>query len=50
MGKATAITYARQGAKVLAWDLGVDVEGRSLQNNPVDETVEIIKKVGAVPL
>ena len=51
MGKATAITYARQGAKVLAWDLGVDVEGRSLQNNPVDETVATIKEAGgeAIP-
>ena len=51
MGKATAITYARQGAKVLAWDLGVDVEGRALQNNPVDETIEVIKEAGgeAIP-
>ena len=46
ISKATAIYMARQGAKVVAWDLGLDVEGKPLENNPVDETVEIIKSEG----
>ena len=46
MSKATAIYFARQGAKVLAWDLGVDVEGRPLDRNPVDDTVAQIKEEG----
>ena len=46
MGRATAITYARQGAKVLAWDLGVALDGKSLDKNPVDEVVEEIQAEG----
>lgn len=46
ISKATAIYMARQGAKIVAWDLGLDVEGRPLESNPVDETVEIIKSEG----
>jgi NAD(P)-dependent dehydrogenase (short-subunit alcohol dehydrogenase family) len=46
MSKATAIYLAREGAKVLAWDLGVDVEGKPLASNPVDETVAQIKEEG----
>jgi NAD(P)-dependent dehydrogenase (short-subunit alcohol dehydrogenase family) len=46
ISKATAIYMARQGAKVVAWDLGLDVEGKPLENNPVDETVAIIKEEG----
>ena len=46
MGRATAITYAREGAKVLAWDLGVALDGKSLDKNPVDEVVEEIQAEG----
>jgi len=46
MGRASAIYLARQGAKVVAWDLGVDVEGKPLEKNPVDETVATIKEEG----
>jgi len=46
MGRATAVTLANEGAKVVAWDLGVDVEGRPLADNPVHQTVEMIKSAG----
>ena len=46
MGRATAITYARQGAKVVAWDLGVALDGQALAKNPIDEVVDEIKAEG----
>ena len=46
MGRAAAITFAREGAKVVAWDLGVDVEGKPMANNPVHQTIETIKAEG----
>ena len=46
MGRAVAITFAQQGAKVVAWDLGVTLDGRPMEDNPVHKVVEEIKAAG----
>ncbi|MQG21312.1 MAG: SDR family NAD(P)-dependent oxidoreductase [SAR202 cluster bacterium] len=46
MGRAVAITFAQQGAKVVAWDLGVTLDGRPMEDNPVHKVVEEIKEAG----
>ena len=46
MGRAVAVTLAREGAKVVAWDLGVTLDGKPLAENPVHETIETIKSEG----
>ncbi|MBI4329148.1 MAG: SDR family oxidoreductase [Chloroflexi bacterium] len=46
MGKATALRFGKEGAKVVAADFNVSVEGQPLQSNPGQETVDAIKKAG----
>jgi len=51
IGRAIAVAMAAAGAKVVANDLGVEVDGSSPSNGPADEVVADIVKAGgeAVP-
>ena len=43
LGRAHALAFAGQGAKVVVNDLGVDLDGTGPQNDAADELVEEIR-------
>ena len=46
LGRAHALAFAGQGAKVVVNDLGVDLDGTGPQNDAADELVEEIRDGG----
>ena len=46
IGRAHALEFARQGAKVVVNDLGVSLAGEAGDSNPADEVVEEIREAG----
>ncbi len=47
IGKAHALEFARQGAKVVVNDLGAEVDGSGSSNGPAGEVVDEIRAMGA---
>jgi NAD(P)-dependent dehydrogenase (short-subunit alcohol dehydrogenase family) len=50
IGRAHALEFARQGAKVVVNDLGVAADGRDASGGPADEVVEEIRALGGEAL
>ena len=50
IGRAHALEFARQGAKVVVNDLGVAADGRDATKGPADEVVEEIRSMGGEAL
>jgi NAD(P)-dependent dehydrogenase (short-subunit alcohol dehydrogenase family) len=50
IGRAHALEFARQGAKVVVNDLGVAADGRDASGGPADEVVEEIRALGGAAL
>ncbi|MCS5636127.1 MAG: SDR family oxidoreductase [Myxococcota bacterium] len=50
IGRAHALEFARQGAKVVVNDLGVAADGRDATKGPADEVVEEIRALGGEAL
>ena len=46
IGRAHALEFARQGAKVVVNDLGAELDGRGLSAGPAGEVVEAIRALG----
>jgi NAD(P)-dependent dehydrogenase (short-subunit alcohol dehydrogenase family) len=46
LGRAHALEFARQGAKVVVNDLGAELDGRGRSSGPADEVVGEIKALG----
>jgi NAD(P)-dependent dehydrogenase (short-subunit alcohol dehydrogenase family) len=46
IGRAHALEFARQGAKVVVNDLGAAADGRGVSSGPADEVVEAIRAAG----
>ncbi len=46
LGRAHALEFARQGARVVVNDLGVELDGRGRSGGPADEVVEEIRGLG----
>lgn len=46
IGRATSLLIAREGARIVANDLGCTVEGEGRSNGPADETVRQIREAG----
>ncbi len=50
MGRATALLFAKYGARVVVNDLGTSTEGSGVDNTPADEVVAEIKKMGGMAI
>jgi NAD(P)-dependent dehydrogenase (short-subunit alcohol dehydrogenase family) len=48
MGRETALSFARYGAKVVVNDLGTSTEGSGVDSSPANEVVAEIEKTGGV--
>ena len=46
LGKAYAISMARQGARIVVNDLGTSFDGEGISNDTADEVVKLIRKEG----
>ena len=46
LGRAHALTFAAEGARVVVNDLGVELDGTSARSEPAEEVVEEIRAAG----